>query len=159
MCKALARHNVIRSERSVARINSAFISCGEHYHVGAQRFCAIEFDLVTVSLPDAVRRDGVNDFELDVRPLLRRFEEALPNVFPKELARQKRMGEALVQAHMIFALVELTKCPVDEITRLLRAHGKIAGTHIEELQGIVTTEGDASTNLVRWFNDLDGKAP
>ena len=57
------------------------------------------------------------------------------------------MRQGLVQAGLIFALVELSKRPVEKIAGLARANRKIASAHVEQMQWMVTAIGDATTDL------------
>ena len=50
-----------------------------------------------------------------------------------------------MQTGLVLALIELPKSPVQEIAGLARANREIAGAHIEEIEGMVTAIGDASS--------------
>ena len=96
-----------------------------------------------VALLDAGGGDGIDDLELDVAPL-HRLEEALAHIFAEELTRQEGMCEPVMQAGVIFALVELAKSPVEEVAGLAGAHREIAGAHIEKMQGMMRAISDAA---------------
>jgi hypothetical protein len=54
------------------------------------------------------------------------------------------MGEAIMQAGVILALIELAKSPVEKIARLACAHREVAGAHIEKMQGMMRAVSDAA---------------
>lgn len=69
------------------------------------------------------------------------------------------MGETLVQAGMIFALIELAKGPVQEIAGLAGANRKIAGAHIEKMQRMVGAIGDATPKRGARFHHDEAERP
>ena len=109
-----------------------------------QRLGPVEAKREAAAIIDARRRDGIDDLEIDIGPSLDRLEEALAHIFAEELTRQEGMGEALMQAGMIFALVELAKGPVQKIAGLAGANREIAGAHIEKMQRMMRAIGDAA---------------
>ncbi len=121
------------------------IGGGEDHGVAEHLFPAIELDHIAATFGAKSARGGRHDRELDVWPLLNRLEQALAHIFAEELAGQKCVRERLMQAGVVFALIELAKGPVEEIARLARANRKIAGAHVEEMQRMVAAIGDAAT--------------
>ena len=109
-----------------------------------QRLGPVEAKGEAVALLDAGGGDGIDDFELDIAPSLHRLEEALAHIFAEELTRQEGMGEPVMQAGVIFALVELAKSPVEKVAWLAGAHREIAGAHIEKMQGMMRAVSDAA---------------
>ena len=79
---------------------------------------AIELDAIVPAFGDHGARHGSDDAEPDVSPALGGFEQPLADIFAEQLPRQKRMGERLMQACLVLALVELAKRPVQEIPGL-----------------------------------------
>ena len=63
---------------------------------------------VAAALSATSRGHGVDELELHIRPRLERLEEAL-HIFAKELPRQKRVAETVMQAGMVLTLVKLAE--------------------------------------------------
>ena len=98
------------------------VSRGEQHDISLQRLGPVEAKGETVALLDAGGGDGIDDFELDIAPPLHRLEEALAHIFAEELTRQEGMGEPIMQAGVILALVELAKGPVEKVAGLAGAY-------------------------------------
>lgn len=64
-----------------------------------------------------------------------------------------------MQAGVIFALIELAKSPVQEIAGLAGANRKIAGAHIEQMQGMVSAVGDAAPERSARFHHDEAERP
>jgi hypothetical protein len=58
---------------------------------------------------------------------------------------------------MVLALVNLTKGPIEKVSRLARANGKIARTDIEEMQGMIAAIGNAAAETCTAFHDGETK--
>jgi hypothetical protein len=132
---------------------------GEQHAIGLKRLRPVEPQPEAAAIADASRRHRIDDFQLDVRPCLNRIEEALAHIFAEELAREEGVGEAFMQAGMIFALIELAKGPVQKIARLAGANRKIAGAHIEKVQGMMRAIGDATPKRSARFNHDEAERP
>src|SRR5262245_47209208 len=132
---------------------------GEQHAIGLKRLRPLEPQPEAAAIADASRRHRIDDFQLDVRPCLNRIEEALAHIFAEELAREEGVGEAFMQAGMIFALIELAKGPVQKIARLAGANRKIAGAHIEKMQGMMRAIGDATPKRSARFNHDEAERP
>ena len=132
---------------------------GEQHDISLQRPGPVEAEGEAVALLDAGGGDGIDDFELDIAPSLHRLEEALAHIFAEELARQECMREAIMQAGVILALVELAKSPVEKIAGLACAHREIAGAHIEKVQGMMRTVGDAAAKRSAWLDHDEVERP
>ncbi len=63
------------------------------------------------------------------------------------------MRETFMQARMVLALVDLTEGPVEKVSGLAGANGKVAGTDVEEMQRMIATIGDAATKTFAAFHD------
>ena len=59
-----------------------------------------------------------------------------------------------MQAGIVFALIELAERPIQEIPGLPRMDREVAGPHIEQMQGMVTAEGDTALDDTRRLRDL-----
>jgi hypothetical protein len=60
-----------------------------------------------------------------------------------------------MKATMLLALIELAEGPVQEVARLAGADAEVAGAHIQEKQGVMTAEGDASPELAIGLDDRE----
>jgi hypothetical protein len=135
--KPLGRQHVERRERPGRRRCGKAVGGGEQHDVGLKRFSPVEMQREVAAIADAGGRHRSDDLQFDIRSRSHRREEALAHIFAEQLARQEGMGEALMQACMIFALVELAKGPIQEIAGLIGADRQVARALIEKVQGMM----------------------
>ena len=133
------------------------IGGSEDHGVAEHPPTTIKLDDIAAMLGTKSARGGRHDGKLDVGALLDRLEQTLAHIFAEQLARQKCVRERLMEAGMIFALIELAEGPVQEIAGLACANREIAGAHVEEVQGVVATIGDAASEHGRGLDDQQAK--
>jgi hypothetical protein len=93
---------------------------GEDNDVGRDRLGPVDLDAITLAFGRAGERRAGDHGKFDVRASRHRLEQALADIFAEQLPRQEGMGERLMQAGLVLALIELMKGPVQEIAWLAR---------------------------------------
>jgi hypothetical protein len=121
----IARQDFERCKRAIAGGGLEPIGRGQQHDVGGDRLGSVEMNTVAAALSATSRGHGVDELELHIRPRLDRLKETLPHIFAKELPRQKRVAETVMQAGMVLTLVELAKSPVEKIAGLAGADREI----------------------------------
>jgi hypothetical protein len=96
----IARQDFERCKRAIAGGGLEPIGRGQQHDVGGDRLGSVEMNTVAAALSATSRGHGVDELELHIRPRLDRLKETLPHIFAKELPRQKRVAETVMQAGM-----------------------------------------------------------
>lgn len=133
--------------------NLRTVGCGQNHDIGGKGFCALELNPIPTRGGRQSSRCRVDDSERNIGPLLYRLEETLPHIFAEQLPGQEGMREAFMQARMVLALVDLTEGPIEKVSRLASANGKIARSDVEEMQRMIAAIGDTAAETCTTLDD------
>src|SRR5262245_2273497 len=97
---------------------------------------------------DAARnRRVVDDPGIDIGSAFDRLEQTGPHIGAEQLPRHEAVSETFVQAGIVFALIDLRERPVQKILGAIRKNRKVARSHVEKMQRMMTAIGGAAPQV------------